>query len=653
MPASVSGEVSGGRRPYKDTCMPLPELFRGPRVDRLVYRVHDGIHAAVGALKRDEVDLVDFPVPEDVGDLGDGVAVDRCRDFGYYYVGFNTRRAPLDSKVFRNALAYLIDDVKKAVAGSLGSDRVELMDSIMVQYYGRLVNRYVPRYETDGADDALARALGLLNGAAGRVADGAVRFLVTTDDPIAKKIMGELRSRIEGSAELARVCSFVEASRNEIAEVVYSGDGGDWHVFCGWQYVQDNLSRWNPGMSKLRLSLDWTADFQSGNSRTRNYVGFSDPEFDRVAGRFLTALQPRDLRGAVITEDHLEPWWNNAGFWEKGGDLPQDANALLLLWKLQWMIADQTPIVPLFSRTVRFARAADVTGVWNGDPDEAFTYPGGSQPIESTYPGGTLSYWTFQRARKAGSAAGEIRLGLSNPLRHLNPLGVGNYWDALIWGRIYESMLGLNPFLLTKGVAEDAVNLADSFTSEFFTHGVIRYGLHFTVKPGVRWHDGTDFTAYDVAFSYLSMLGGRGREMAGQHPSTAELAGALVNDEPIPAWVDLARWLEHVEVADDKSVSLYFTQASRFLHEWFGDMPIIPMHVWRHLGPDFTRPAYRGSEGLYAICDEERGAPSGPYCGWHGLVGTGPFVWHRGEDPLRGGTLTRFTEYHNRIELEG
>lgn len=654
MPASVSGDAPQGRRPYKEACMPLPELFQGPHIDTLTYRVHDDIHAAVHALEQDEADLVDFPVPGDSGDLGDKIAVDRCRDFGYYYVAFNTRRPPLDSKVFRKALAYLIDDVKKTVAASMSSDRVELMDSIMVQYYGRLVNRYVPRYQTDGTDDALAKALGQLNGTAlDAIPDGAVRFLSTTDDPIASRIMAELRSRIERSAELARIFSFVETPRNEIAAEVYSGDDGDWHVFCGWQYVQDNLSRWNPGMSKLRLSLDWTADFQSDNSRTRNYVGFSNPDYDRVARQFLTTLHPRDLRGAVITEDHLEPWWNNADFWQKGGDVPQDADALLLLWKLQWMIADESPIVPLFARTVRFVRAADVQGVWNGDPEESFTYPGASQPIESTYPGGTLSHWTFQRVRKADPSVREIRLALSNPLRHINPLGVGNYWDALIWSRIYESMLGLNPFLLMKGVAEDAVNLADSFTSETFAHGTIRYGLHFSVKPGVKWHDGEDFTAHDVGFTYLSMLGARGREMARLHPSTAELAGALTNDEPIPAWVDMARWLERVEVTDDKSISLYFTQASRYIHEWFGDMPIIPMHVWRHLGPDFTRPAYQGTQGLYAIGDESRGAPGGPYCGWQGLVGTGPFVWNPADNPLHGGgTLTRFAEYHNRRELE-
>ncbi|MCT9006110.1 ABC transporter substrate-binding protein [Streptomyces rhizosphaerihabitans] len=649
-----TGKADNSGRPYKESCMPLPELFQGPRVERLNYRIFAAPDDALTALGAGEIDLVDFPVTSS-DPLPEGVAVDTCRDFGYYFVAFNNRLAPTHSKAFRQAFAYLLDDVKKTVSRTVTSERVEVMDSIMVQYYGRLVNRYLPQYATSGPDDAVARALATLGSELEGLADDSVKCLITTNDAISKAIMVALRDRVERSPELARVISFVETTRNDVATTVYSGDEGEWHIFCGWQYVQDNLSRWNPGMSKLRLSLDWTADFQSANSQTRNYPGFNSPEYDRVAQQFLTTLYPRDLRGAVITEEHLEPWWNNAEFWAKGGDVPKNADALLLLWKLQWMIADEAPVVPMFAASVRFARSSDVLGIWNGDPHESFTYPGASQPIESTYPGGTMSHWTFQRIRKTDPAVQEINLGVTNRLRHINPLGVGNYWDALIWSRMYESMLGLNPFLLMKGVAEDAVNLADSFHSEFFSSGKIRYALHLTVKPGVRWHDGEDFTAEDVAFTYLSMLGARGRELAKRNASTAEFESALVNEKEIPAWIDMARWLEHIEMPDAKSISLYFTHSSRYLHEWFGDMPIVPMHIWRHLGPDYTQPTYRGTTGLYAISDEARGAGGDEFAGWHGLVGTGPFRWTPSSDPLNtGGSLVRFSHYHNRLEpMEG
>jgi hypothetical protein len=79
-------------------------------------------------------------------------------------------------------------------------------------------------------------------------------------------------------------------------------------------------------------------------------------------------------------------------------------------------------------------------------------------------------------------------------------------------------------------------------------------------------------------------------------------------------------------------------------------MPIIPMHVWRHLGSDFTNPVYKGASGLYAIRDEALGEAEGDFCGWHGLVGTGPFTWDASEDPLgTSGSLTAFPRYHNNL----
>jgi ABC-type transport system substrate-binding protein len=239
---------------------------------------------------------------------------------------------------------------------------------------------------------------------------------------------------------------------------------------------------------------------------------------------------------------------------------------------------------------------------------------------------------------------------MSNRLRHLNPLGVGNYWDSVIWSRLYESLLGLNPFLLMKGVAEDSVNLADSFYTEIVNQGRIRQRLHFRIRPDILWHDGEPFTVQDVAFTFLSMLGGRGRLIAQQHASTSDLVPALTNNVAIPAWSDLAAWLHHIEIRGEREIDLFLTENSRYIHEWFGDMPIVPMHIWQHLGDDFTKPQYQGVEGLYAIVDNSRKSPNAEFCGWHGLVGTGPFMWEHGKrDPLNeGGSLRVFESYHHR-----
>lgn len=651
-------------RIYRQSCQPLPELFRGPRIDTLRYVVHQNIDESSAALARGDVDLVDYPVTKPENFSGD-IAIDECRDFGYYYISFNCSHGLTRFRTFRRALALLLDQVKKRVATEVTCDRLELMNSIMVEYYGRLVNPYLPSYETKGIAEAIAQAREALtdfrihgdemfdpNG--DPVNPGSVRCLMITDEPTLNTVMHVFREVVESSPLFARIFQFETIGRNESAERVYRQDADDWNIFAGWQYVQDNLSRWNPGMSKLRLSLCWTADFQSDYSCTRNYPRFNNPTYDSYAHAFLTQTYPHDIRGAVITEEHLDDRWNNREFWQNGGDVRLDADALLLLWKIQWILADEVPIVPLFERSVKFARKSIIKGVFNGHPNEEFTVPGHGKTIQATYPGGTMSYWTFQRIRKNDEFGGEVVLGVSNRLRHLNPLGTGNYWDAVIWSRIYESMLGLNPFLLMKGVAEDAVNLAESFRAKLIPGDPIKEVIHFTVRSDVRWHDGEQFTAWDPVFTYLSVLGAQGREIANRHASTRCLIDDLVNELPIPSWIDYAKWIEAIEVHDDSSFTLYLDNASRFPHEWFGDMPIVPIHVWRYLGSDFTRPTYNGVTGLSRIVDHNRISPSDGFSGWNGLVGTGAFMWDdangKTEDPLNtGGRLLAFSDYHNSL----
>ena len=666
----VATPVRSARVPYKASCTPLPELFAGPAVQELEYLVYGSIREGVEALDAGAVDLVDFPIPADMT-VSEEISLESCRDFGFHYVAFNNRTGPFRWKGMRKGVAFLLDPVKRSAKARLGADRVELMRSLMVQYYGRLVNPFVPSYATEGSAEAIRRGLEAMaldgfdigldwakDPDGSDIPSGSIRCLVPVDDPVARTVMEDLESVLRGEPRLARLFVFEDVTRNEAAARVFGGASQDWHVYPGWNYVQDNLSRWNPGMSKLRLSLDWVADYQSGNSQTRNFVGFQSPQFDQHAERFLTTLRPRDLRGAVITEEHLDPRWNNSDFWNTSGNVSEGGDALFQLWKLQWILADEAPLVPLFARSVTFARRSDVAGVWNGEPSGSFTYPGGLEPIASTYPGGPLSYWTFQRIHHEGDDTKPIKLAITNNLRHLNPLGVGNYFDALIWSRIYESLLGLNPFLLTKGVAEDAVNLARSFSSELVSTDGVRQILTFSVRPDISWHDGETLSGRDVAFTFLSMLGARGRLIAQRDPSTTDLLAVLVNDVPVAAWVDLAKWIHHVRLADEQTVEVYLTHASRYTHEWFGDMPIVPLHVWKHLGPDFTDPSYRGARGLYAIRDDSRGEPRQGFTGWHGLVGTGPFMWapNSGSDPMEalthGGRLIRFPGYHGLRELE-
>jgi peptide/nickel transport system substrate-binding protein len=124
----------------------------------------------------------------------------------------------------------------------------------------------------------------------------------------------------------------------------------------------------------------------------------------------------------------------------------------------------------------------------------------------------------------------------------------------------------------------------------------------FTLRPGVRWHDGRPLTAHDVQFTF---------EYYRRHPF---------------AWADTSM-VSHVEVRDRHAVVVHLTQPfAPFLENVAGVAPIIPEHIWRGVehpereqelrmavgsGP-YRLADYRPERGQYrfvAVDDYFRGRP--------------------------------------------
>jgi ABC-type transport system substrate-binding protein len=601
--------TSANARLFRASCAPFPELFHGPAAPGFEYRVYPGTAAAIAGLAAGEVDLIDSPVAT-AGPLPDGVVSHPCEIFGYHSVAFNCAAAGTSDVRVRRALACLWDRAARQAAEA-EADAVTIMPGLVADWYGRIANPFVTTYQT--ADDRLAlnRARAEL-GNAGR--PGSLLCLLATDDDLVARTASSLRAM---AAELGIAVSVRQTAAGHSAEL----GAADWHMFVSFEHIQDNMNRWNPGMHKLRWDVDWLTDFQSGNSSTRNYPRLRDEEYDRVSRAFLSSLEPNDIRASTITVHHLDARWNNQEFWVSDAEVDDSDSAVLLAWKLQHIISEKVPVLPLFMPHRPFLARASLAGIWNGDPIEA-----------TPYPGGILSFWTYQRAHHAGDADRPVRLGLTAQPRGFNPLTANRWSETQVWCRIYESLLGLNPILAEKRVAEDSMVLASAFTSELVTvDGEVRQRLRFRIRDGAQWHDGTRLTAADVAFSFLSVLGPEGRSISRRHASTQALEPVLVNDVPVPSWVDLLGGLDHIELGD-LTVECHLRRVSRYSHQWFGDLPIIPLHVWRHLGPDFTRP------------DITLTRPDA-------LVGTGPFAWDASgsRSPAEGGRLQAFSAYHSAV----
>jgi len=110
----------------------------------------------------------------------------------------------------------------------------------------------------------------------------------------------------------------------------------------------------------------------------------------------------------------------------------------------------------------------------------------------------------------------------------------------------------------------------------------------FELRDDVTWHDGTNFTAEDVVFTF---------EYTKEHPFQ---------------WVN-ASLVESVEAVDEYTVKLYLSQPyAPFFQDVAGTQPIIPKHIWRSV----TEPEkFKGAQavvgtGPYTLADysQEHGA---------------------------------------------
>jgi peptide/nickel transport system substrate-binding protein len=103
----------------------------------------------------------------------------------------------------------------------------------------------------------------------------------------------------------------------------------------------------------------------------------------------------------------------------------------------------------------------------------------------------------------------------------------------------------------------------------------------FKLRENVKWHDGTDFTAHDVVFTY---------NYTKEHPYQ---------------WVD-STIVEFAEAIDEYTVRLCLSRAyAPFLQDVAGTQPILPRHIWQSMTEPntFTSPEAVIGTGPYRLAD--------------------------------------------------
>jgi hypothetical protein len=128
--------------------------------------------------------------------------------------------------------------------------------------------------------------------------------------------------------------------------------------------------------------------------------------------------------------------------------------------------------------------------------------------------GGIPSYFTWLNAYNPSPIqAGTLRQGMSQGTSSVNPYVASNFWDLMILGNVYDTLFVSNPlseqeridWMTYTAVQQDNATVIAQSGYQPPAGTLTTY--HFTLRNDVYFQDGRSVTAYDVAFSYLSMVG--------------------------------------------------------------------------------------------------------------------------------------------------
>jgi ABC-type transport system substrate-binding protein len=154
----------------------------------------------------------------------------------------------------------------------------------------------------------------------------------------------------------------------------------------------------------------------------------------------------------------------------------------------------------------------------------------------------------------------------------LNPLTSNSADEVNVWGNMFDGLIGGNPY--TRADATTGMASAFSWAEYDGTPPGLSYckgqKFSFTLKPGLKWHCGTDFTVEDIIFSFY-----------------------YLNKYKPALWTDAWDKFVGVEKVDASHVNIYYNRTSLWLKDGVsGYACLLPKHIWN----DANRDGIEGDE---------------------------------------------------------
>ncbi|MBI4306280.1 MAG: ABC transporter substrate-binding protein [Chloroflexi bacterium] len=282
------------------------QVERGPFADSVTYNVYGSQDAAVLAVRGADIEYFLSPLGLSAGLRSQvtgkpGIATFQNPSNGFRYLGFNTRRAPMDDKAFRQAVAILIDKV--FLTRDILQNTAEPIDTVVPVGNGFWHNPGVKKFGTtaDGKNMtreqritevvALLKANGYTwdkepkwNAADRRVEAGSG----LKKAGVAVKEM-ELLSPSAGYDPLrATSAIWIEQWLKEAGIPIKANLTG-FNPIVDLVFTQQNFDMWILGWG-LTIYPDYVADFfhsKQAIKEGQNAGGYNNPAFDKAADEFL------------------------------------------------------------------------------------------------------------------------------------------------------------------------------------------------------------------------------------------------------------------------------------------------------------------------------------------------------------------------------
>ena len=249
----------------------------------------------------------------------------------------------------------------------------------------------------------------------------------------------------------------------------------------------------------------------------------------------------------------------------------------------------------------------------------------------------------------------EVVLSTTGELLDLNPPLSNSWYDTLVFNSVFDSLFSLNSeFAYVPNIATAYTKSADGRT------------YNYTIRHGIKFHDGIELTADDILFSYLGYI----------HPATASQQSAFtagyIGEDITFNWlngtttrlvIDLAKGVGYypandtvenarkatITAVDPFSVSITIADfgttgkpAATFHPEGDG-LAILPKHVLE--GVPF-------SEWKTHTFDTGVGTYTSNGQTFSGPIGSGPYVFTSYDSTNAIATLEKFNDYWNKTALE-